>query len=115
MRKFLAVALCVVSLPLAAQDCPVRLVQCADPDDRSCPAECRRDLSALGISVVHTAGQEMSSLGGMWIGPPLLSPSMQRTIVINSAQRLCMQKQARHHERCHEALYLKTGSSWFHH
>lgn len=117
MSRTMGVAMTILSIALAqsalALDCPVRFVKCADPDDRSCPPAGRHDLSAIDTPVQYLpiAGET----GGMWLGPPMVSPATPRTIVINSTLSLCHQQQSLHHERTHEALYRATGSSWFHH
>lgn len=99
----LVVAYTVIASIVLAQ----RRVLCSSPTDRTCPIECQRDLSHLPI-LIQRAPIE-GHTGGMW-----LRYSNTSTIILNSNLPMWMQKEAEHHERCHEYLHITKGNHRFH-
>lgn len=110
-RRALVVLLLVPAMASAQQP----RILCSGPSDRTCPPECRRDLSGSTTPVEPV--DFPPTTGGMWFGPSMFggaNPDLKRAILVNKNWPGWRQKEALHHERCHDELYRLTGSHKFH-
>lgn len=94
---------------------------CADANDPTCPAQCRKDLTyilreipiiEIPLSAVSTIKHSQTySTYAMWLGPPMME---KHSIIIDPKFTGWFRAAILHHEACHEEMFRQTGSAKFH-
>ena len=109
MRTVWIVLLAVVAGTSAAAQ---QRIMCSGPNDPTCPAECRKDLSHH-YGIIQTsklpAGTE-----GMYYGPTVHPLLTKPTILISSNVPARYLAATKHHEACHAEMAIVTGSHVYH-